>query len=239
MRHFIRSLAVVAALSAASNPSFGQSDTAGYPNRVVKIVHQYTAGGGNDYLARIAANGLSERWGQSVIVEPRPGGGGIIGADAVAKAAPDGYTILMGAVATHAINPYLYASMPYDAVANPIIASLGTPEGDDPGTLLSPAAAQVNIALSHDIGSQAKTRVGVRVQNLFGNYTPVLIPPNLFYVPQGIGGYGPGSGTNTNACAPGQTFGCEPFMYNQSVYPYENEPGGPPRVYTFFISTKY
>ena len=121
-----------------------------------------------------------------------------------------------------------------------IVASRGTPEGADPGTLFTPAVALVNVTLSYYIGTGANNaEVGVRVQNLFGNYTPTGIPANLYYVPQGIGGYGPGSGINTNACAPGQTFGCEPFMYNQSVHPYENEPSGPLRVYTFFISAKY
>ena len=91
MRFHQRLFAVVAATAlGASTAAFAQSDPGAYPSHVVKIVHQYTAGGGNDYLARIAANGLAERWGQSVIVEPRPGGGGIIGADAVAKATPDG-----------------------------------------------------------------------------------------------------------------------------------------------------
>ena len=92
-------------------------DIAGYPNRVVKIVHQYTAGGGNDYLARIAANGLSERWGQSVIVEPRPGGGGIIGADAVAKAAPDGYTLLLSANPL-SILPAMGKPLPFEVPAS-------------------------------------------------------------------------------------------------------------------------
>jgi tripartite-type tricarboxylate transporter receptor subunit TctC len=76
----------------ACGAALAQSEA--YPNRLIKIIHQYTPGGGNDLVARIIANGLSERWHQSVIVEPRPGGGGIIGADAVAKAPPDGYTLL-------------------------------------------------------------------------------------------------------------------------------------------------
>lgn len=121
-----------------------------------------------------------------------------------------------------------------------IASSRGTPEGADPGTLFTPATAIVNVTLSHDVGTMPRrAQMGIRVQNLFGNYTPTVIPPNVYYVPQGSGGYGPGSGRNTNACAPGQTFACEPFMYNQSPYPYENEPSGPPRVYTFFISVRY
>jgi hypothetical protein len=121
-----------------------------------------------------------------------------------------------------------------------ITASRGTPEGDDPGTLFTPATALVNLTLAHDLGNGPNNfQVGVRAQNVFGNYTPIGIPPNLYYVPQGFGGYGPGSGYNTNQCAPGQTFACEPFQYNYSVHPYESEPSGPPRVYTFFLSAKY
>lgn len=121
-----------------------------------------------------------------------------------------------------------------------ITGSRGTPEGDDPGTLFTPATAILNVTLSHDLGTGPRRfQVGVRATNLFGNYTPTFIPANLYYVPQGIGGYGPGSGFNLNHCAPGQTFACEPFRYNQSVYPYESEPSGLPRVYAFFVSAKY
>jgi len=118
VRFHLRLFAVVAVTAlGASSAAFAQSDGAGYPNRVVKIVHQYTAGGGNDYLARIAANGLSERWGQSVIVEPRPGGGGIIGADAVAKATPDGYTLLLSANPL-SILPAMGKPLPFDVPAS-------------------------------------------------------------------------------------------------------------------------
>ena len=75
----------------------------------------YPAGGPLDTVARLLGQKLSESTKQPVIVDNKPGAGGNIGADAVAKSPPDGYTILMGAVATHAINPTLYASMPYDA----------------------------------------------------------------------------------------------------------------------------
>jgi len=118
VRFHLRLLAVAAATVFGASPAaFAQSDAGAYPNRVVKIVHQYTAGGGNDYLARIAANGLSERWGQSVIVEPRPGGGGIIGADAVAKAAPDGYTLLLSANPL-SILPAMGKFLPFDVPAS-------------------------------------------------------------------------------------------------------------------------
>src|SRR5262245_1805459 len=117
LKQLFRSLGAAAAvLLGAYTSAYAQSDTAGYPSRVVKIVHQYTAGGGNDYLARIAANGLSERRGQSVIVEPRPGGGGIIGADAVAKATPDGYTLLLSANPL-SILPAMGHALPFEVPA--------------------------------------------------------------------------------------------------------------------------
>jgi tripartite-type tricarboxylate transporter receptor subunit TctC len=97
MTRYIQSLAAVVLMLASVGAAHAQSDVAIYPSRVVKIIHQFTPGGGNDYIARVIANGLSGRWGQSVIVEPRPGGGGIIGADAVAKAPADGYTLLLSA----------------------------------------------------------------------------------------------------------------------------------------------
>ena len=118
-----------------------------------------------------------------------------------------------------------------------ITGSRGTPEGTDPGTLFGPPIALVNLTISQQFGHSLQA--GIRVENLFGNYSPTSIPANQLYVPQGIGGYGPGSGFNGNQCAPGQNLGCEPFSYNQSVFPYEAEPNGPPRVYTFFVSVKY
>jgi tripartite-type tricarboxylate transporter receptor subunit TctC len=114
----IRLLIVAAAFVLASaSAASAQTDVAIYPNRVVKIIHQYTAGGGNDYIARVIANGLAQRWGRSVIVEPRPGGGGIIGADAVAKAPPDGYTLLLSANPL-SILPAMGKPLPFDVPAS-------------------------------------------------------------------------------------------------------------------------
>jgi tripartite-type tricarboxylate transporter receptor subunit TctC len=108
-----------------TKPALAQSEA--YPNRLIKLIHQYTPGGGNDLIARIIANGLSERWRQSVIVEPRPGGGGIVGADAVAKAAPDGYTLLVTNVALSML-PSLGKPLPFDvpgSFAPIVIATTG------------------------------------------------------------------------------------------------------------------
>ncbi|MDQ6768000.1 MAG: TonB-dependent receptor [Candidatus Eremiobacteraeota bacterium] len=121
-----------------------------------------------------------------------------------------------------------------------ITGSRGTNEGDDPGSLFGPPIAVVNVTLSQDLGRGARNaQAGIRVENLLGNYSPTTIPSNIYYVAQGIGSYGPGSGVNPNQCAPGVTFACEPFSYNQSVHPYEVERTGPPRLFTFFVSVKY
>jgi tripartite-type tricarboxylate transporter receptor subunit TctC len=113
---FLLAMASAALLAAApAQPAAAQSPGA-YPNRPVKLVVPFPPGGPLDIVGRTLAQKLTEAWGQSVVVDNRPGAGGNIGADAVAKSPPDGYTIVMGALSTHAVNPSLYAKMPYDAV---------------------------------------------------------------------------------------------------------------------------
>ena len=86
----------------------------GYPNRPVVLVVPFPPGGGTDVGGRILAEQLGKRWGQTVIVENKGGAAGQIGADLVAKAKPDGYTLLLGNIGTQAINPSLYKKLPYD-----------------------------------------------------------------------------------------------------------------------------
>ena len=87
-----------------------------FPSKPVKLVIPFPPGGSLDNVGRLLAQKISESWGQQVVIENKPGAGGNIGADAVAKSPPDGYTVVMGALSTHAVNPSLYATMPYDAV---------------------------------------------------------------------------------------------------------------------------
>jgi tripartite-type tricarboxylate transporter receptor subunit TctC len=87
-----------------------------YPSKPLRFVVPYAPGGPLDITARAIGQKLTESWGQTVLVENRAGAGGNIGADFVAKSPGDGYTLLMGAVATHAINPTLYGKVPYDPV---------------------------------------------------------------------------------------------------------------------------
>ena len=101
---------LVAAL-AATSPALAQT----FPAQTARLVIPFPPGGPLDATGRLIAQHLTERWGQSVVVENKPGAGGNIGADFVAKSPPDGYTVVMGALSTHAVNPSLYAKMPYDA----------------------------------------------------------------------------------------------------------------------------
>ncbi|RZL91046.1 MAG: tripartite tricarboxylate transporter substrate binding protein, partial [Variovorax sp.] len=87
-----------------------------WPNKPVRIVVPFAAGGTTDILARAVAPELSKAFGQQFIVDNRAGAGGNVGADIVAKAANDGYTLLMGTVGTHGINRALYAKLPYDPI---------------------------------------------------------------------------------------------------------------------------
>jgi tripartite-type tricarboxylate transporter receptor subunit TctC len=87
-----------------------------YPVRPIRILVGFAPGGGTDIMARIIAPRMSERLGQPVIVENRPGAGGNLATEAVAKAVPDGYTLLMGTIAALAINPSLYKNLPFDSV---------------------------------------------------------------------------------------------------------------------------
>ncbi|HET6265048.1 MAG TPA: tripartite tricarboxylate transporter substrate binding protein [Usitatibacter sp.] len=121
--------AVIGAASALIGVPGVASAQQTYPSKPIRFVVPYPAGGPLDTVARLLGQRVSESVKQPVIVDNKPGAGGNIGADAVAKSAPDGYTILMGAVATHAINPTLYASMPYDAARDfaPVTQVASTP----------------------------------------------------------------------------------------------------------------
>jgi tripartite-type tricarboxylate transporter receptor subunit TctC len=92
----------------------GASAQGGYPNRQITLVVGFTAGGSTDIVTRLLADEMRKSWGEPVVVDNRPGAGGNIGAAMVAKARPDGYTLLVGSVGPLAINASLYSSMPYD-----------------------------------------------------------------------------------------------------------------------------
>ena len=95
-------------------PASAQNQT--YPTKPVRIIVPQAPGGASDALARIIGQRLSERWHQPVVVENRAGAGGLIGTDAVAKSAPDGYTLLLAYDGTHAVNASLYKTLPFDPI---------------------------------------------------------------------------------------------------------------------------
>jgi tripartite-type tricarboxylate transporter receptor subunit TctC len=110
---YIGSIALAATAIASAS---AQEDPAKYPTRAIHIIVGFTPGGGNDIIARIVGQKLQESLGQPVIIENKPGGGAIVATEYVAKSAPDGYTLLVGASGAMAINPAVYAKLPYDSI---------------------------------------------------------------------------------------------------------------------------
>ncbi len=132
---------------------------AGWPSKPVRFVVPYPPGGPLDAVARLLADKLREPLGQPVVVENKPGAGGNIGADFVAKAAPDGHTLVMGAVATHAINPALFPKLPYDPVRDfaPVTLVASVP---NVLVLNSERAAQIGIRSVQDLLGYARAHPG-------------------------------------------------------------------------------
>jgi tripartite-type tricarboxylate transporter receptor subunit TctC len=110
--YFVLGALAAIAITAAS----AQEDASKYPTRPIHIIVGFTPGGGNDIIARIVGQKLSESLGQPVIIENKPGGGAIVATEFVAKSEPDGYTLLVGASGAMAINPAVYAKLPYDSI---------------------------------------------------------------------------------------------------------------------------
>jgi tripartite-type tricarboxylate transporter receptor subunit TctC len=103
----------LAAASLTAAPTHAASTAAAYPARPIRLIVPFAPGGSNDIMARLAGQKLSESLGTQIVVDNRAGGSGIIGTDIAAKAAPDGYTLLMMSL-TFAVNPSLYSKLPYD-----------------------------------------------------------------------------------------------------------------------------
>ena len=113
--HHRRSLLALAAAAALLAP-FASAQAQAYPNKTITIIVPFAAGGTTDILARALVPDLSRAFGQQFIVDNRAGAGGNVGAEIVARAPGDGYTLLMGTVGTHGINRALYAKLPYDPI---------------------------------------------------------------------------------------------------------------------------
>ena len=102
--------------AAAASSALAQVNVAGYPAKSIRLVVPFAAGGALDVVGRVVGAKLTENWGRQVVIDNRLGAAGNIGAELVAKAPPDGYTLLMSSVTTQAINMSLLAKPPYDFV---------------------------------------------------------------------------------------------------------------------------
>jgi tripartite-type tricarboxylate transporter receptor subunit TctC len=113
-------LAALLALAALFSPAYAQD---AYPNKVITLVVPVPPGGAADFIARLIGRKLSDALGQPIVISNRGGASGTIASDNVAKAAPDGYTLLLNSITTHGIGPHLYTTLPYDSVKDftPII----------------------------------------------------------------------------------------------------------------------
>jgi tripartite-type tricarboxylate transporter receptor subunit TctC len=116
MRLTHRIAALILALGTLGTGAAFAQGAANYPNKPIRIVVPFAAAGTTDLLARAIGIEMQKAWGQTVVVENRPGAGGNLGSDVVAKAPPDGYTLLVGAVSPQAINVTLYPKLPYDVM---------------------------------------------------------------------------------------------------------------------------
>jgi tripartite-type tricarboxylate transporter receptor subunit TctC len=150
-----------------------------WPSKPVRIVVPFPPAGTTDILARALAPELQRAFGQPFVVENKPGAGGNIGAAEVAKAAPDGHTLLMGTVGTHAINPALYAKMPYDHVRDfvPVTLVAGVPNV----LVLNPGIAQrYSIASVADLARAARANPDKLTFASSGNGTSIHLSGELF-----------------------------------------------------------
>jgi tripartite-type tricarboxylate transporter receptor subunit TctC len=145
-----------------------------YPSRTVRIIVSYSAGGSNDIVARAVAAELSQKLGQTFIVENHPGASGNIGADQVAKSAPDGYTLFMGAGA-HALAPALFKQLPYDIVRDFAPISIAATSG-----YVLVVNPQVPVKSVSELVDLAKSQPGKLNYASAGRGTPLHLAAELF-----------------------------------------------------------
>ena len=171
-----RPLLASAAAALLPLPSLGQG---AWPNKPVRIVVPFAPAGTTDILARALAPELGKAFGQTFIIDNKPGAGGNLGADIVAKSAPDGYTLLMGTVGTHAINAALYPKMPFDSVRDfvPVTLVAGVPNV----LVVNPAKAEAaQIGSVADLIRYARANPGRLNMASSGNGTSIHLSGELF-----------------------------------------------------------
>ena len=160
---------------------------ANYPSKAVRFIAPFPPGGSTDLLARLVAQRLTEAWGQQVIVENRGGAGGTIGVELAARAAPDGYTIVMGHVGTFGFNPTLYPKLPYDAIKDfaPITVLATVPNGMAVHPSLPVKTARDFVALAKAKPGELLYASGGSgsASHLAGEYFKLLTKIDMVHVP--------------------------------------------------------
>jgi len=146
-----------------------------YPARPIRIVSPFAAGGSTDILARLIGQKLTESWGEPVIVDNRAGAGGIIGSDLVAKAQPDGYTLLLTSTSAHAINPALHRTLPYDPLRD--FAAVTQVATGHNILVVHPSVPAKSV---QELIALAKSKPGTLTFSSGGNGTPAHIAGELF-----------------------------------------------------------
>ncbi|MDB5958566.1 MAG: tctC [Ramlibacter sp.] len=170
--------------AAALLPLAGHAQAA-WPTKPVRVIVPFSAGGTTDILARAVAQELTKSFGQTFVIDNKPGAGGNIGADAVAKAAPDGYTLLMGTVGTQSINKWLYSKMPFDPQKDfqPITLVAGVP---NVMVVNTEKAAARHINNVQDFIRYAKANPGKVNMASSGNGTSIHLAGELFKTMTGV-----------------------------------------------------
>lgn len=179
MRRALRVLSMLVAGLGVLATATSQAQT--YPTRAITLIVPFPAGGTTDILGRFVGQALSAAWNQPVVVENRGGAGGNIGAAAVAKAAPDGYTLLVGTVGTHAINASLYAKMPYDTLKDfaPVTQIASVPNM----LVVTPSLPVGSVT---ELIAYAKANPGKLNMASSGNGTSIHLSGELFKVMTGV-----------------------------------------------------
>lgn len=175
-------LALVATLATGAllAPVLGQAQGT-YPNKPIHIVVPFPPGGSTDVLARRIGDKLASAWGQPVVVDNRAGAGGTVGADYVAKSAPDGYTLLMGVTGSNAIAQALYAKLPYDVVKDfaPVSMVVSAP-------LVLAVNPDVKVRTAQEFLALAKSKPGGLSYGSAGNGTSMHLTGEMYKQAAGV-----------------------------------------------------
>jgi tripartite-type tricarboxylate transporter receptor subunit TctC len=176
-RRAVLRLAAAAPLAALAWPTFAQT-------KVLRLVVPYPPGGPIDIVARALADKVQASLG-TVVVENKPGAGGNLGVDLAAKSPPDGHTIVMGAVATHAINPWLFAKLPYDPIRD-FTPITGVAQVPNVLVLNATNAAKLGIASVADLVAYAKAHPGALNYGSGGNGSAGHLAGEMFQTQAGV-----------------------------------------------------